>query len=201
MKNSSSLPVASRFVRHLLLGATAALIASALPAQTATETQPPVSAPSTAAAPADAGGAPDPAMRADRAARRANAGNFNPAEMQARMLTALRTQMDVTDDAEWALISERLQKVVDMRRNQLVASFAGGRGGAGRFGGQADPEADALRAAITDKLPDAEIKSRLGHLRDARKQNEAKIEQAREDLRAVLSVRQEAVLVMAGLLN
>jgi hypothetical protein len=87
-----------------------------------------------------------------------------------------------------------------MRRAQVVNSFGGGRL-AGRFGGQPDPELDGLRAAITDKLPDAEIKARLARLRDARKQNEAKLDQAREDLRAVLSVRQEAVLVMAGLLN
>ncbi len=198
MKNFASLPISSRFARHLLAGATATLLASVLPAQTATETPPP--APAAAPAAADAGGTPDAAARADRANRRANAANFNPAEIQARMLAALRTQMDVPDDAEWALISERLQKVVDMRRNQLIAGFAGGRGG-GRFGGQPDPEAEALRAALTDKLPDAEIKSRLTHLRDARKQNEAKLDQAREDLRAVLSLRQEAVLVMAGLLN
>lgn len=196
MNNSASLPVSGRLLRHLLLSVSAALIASALPAQTPAETPP--AAPATA--PADATATPDGAARGDRANRRFNAANFNPAEMQARMMDALRKQLDVPDDTEWALISERLQKVVDMRRNQLVAGIAGGRL-AGRFGGQADPELDALRAAITDKLPDAEIKARVARLRDARKQNEAKLDQAREDLRAVLSVRQEAVLVMAGLLN
>lgn len=191
MNNFVSLPILSRFARHLLAGATVALLASVLPAQTAPETPPPATAP----APADANGAPG-----ERTFTRRGNANFNPAEVQARMLAALRTQMDVPDDAEWALISERVTKVFEMRRNQLVTGFGGGRL-AGRFGGQADPEADALRAAITDKLPDAEIKARLARLRDARKQNEAKLDQAREDLRAVLSVRQEAVLVMAGLLN
>jgi tRNA A37 methylthiotransferase MiaB len=57
-----------------------------------------------------------------------------------------------------------------------------------------------LRAAITDKLPDAEVKSRLERLREVRKQNEAKVAKAQEELRAVLSVRQEAVAVMFGLL-
>jgi hypothetical protein len=57
-----------------------------------------------------------------------------------------------------------------------------------------------LRAAITEKLPDAEVKSRLDRLREVRKQNEAKVAKAQEELRAVLSVRQEAVAVMFGLL-
>ena len=51
-----------------------------------------------------------------------------------------------------------------------------------------------------DKLPEAEIKSRLDRVREARKQNEAKLSKAQEDLRAVLSIRQEAVAVVFGLL-
>ena len=57
-----------------------------------------------------------------------------------------------------------------------------------------------MRQAITDNLPDAEIKSRLARLREVRKDNEEKLTKAQEDLRAVLSVRQEAVAVMFGLL-
>jgi hypothetical protein len=194
MKNLASLPVSSRFARQLVLVVTATCIATALPAQTATETPP--AAPVMVPAPVDAGGTPgEPNNNGNN--RRAN---FNPAEMQTRMLAALRTQLDVPDDAEWALISERVTKVFEMRRNQLISGLAGGRL-AGRFGGQVDPEQDALRTAISDKLPDTEIKARLARLRDARKQNETKLDQAREELRAVLSVRQEAVLVMAGLLN
>ena len=44
------------------------------------------------------------------------------------------------------------------------------------------------------------MKSRLERLREVRKQNEAKVAKAQEELRAVLSVRQEAVAVMFGLL-
>jgi len=57
-----------------------------------------------------------------------------------------------------------------------------------------------LRQAIADKLPDAEIKSRLDHFREVRKANEEKLTKAQDELRAVLSVRQEAVAVMVGLL-
>src|SRR5258708_6217720 len=170
MKNLVSLPALPRFARHLVLGVATSFIATVLPAQTATDTPPP--APTMVAAPVDAGGTPGDQNNNGNNRR----ANFNPVEMQARMLAALRTQLDVPDDAEWALISERVTKVFAMRRNQLISGFAGGRLG-GRFGGPADPEQDALRAAITDKLPDAEIKARLARLRDARKQNEAKLDQ------------------------
>lgn len=133
-------------------------------------------------------------------------GNFDPAEMQARQMANLREQFGVTDDAEWTLISDRIAKVTELRRSTLGGFGGGGRGGlggggrGGRGGATANPELDALRSAVNDKLPDAEIKSRLERLREARKANEAKLEKAQEDLRAVLSVRQEAFAVMMGLL-
>jgi hypothetical protein len=136
-------------------------------------------------------------------------GNFNPEEMQQRMSAMLREQFDVSDDAEWKLISDRITVVTDLRRNTMGGGggFAGMRGGpagaqgGGRGGrGGASPEQDALRQAITDKLPEAEIKSRLERLREVRKANEEKLTKAQEELRAVLSLRQEAVAVMAGLL-
>ena len=100
-------------------------------------------------------------------------GSFDPAAMQER----LREQFGVTDDAEWALISERLTKVSEIRRSAGGGIGRGGPpgGGGGPPGGgggarptrgpSGNPEQDALRAAITDKLPDAEIKSRLDRCR------------------------------------
>ena len=141
-------------------------------------------------------------------------GNFDPAQMQER----LREQFGVTDDAEWTLISERLTKLSEIRRSAGGGMGRGGPGGpgggpggpgggpggpssrGGRGGPSGNPEQDSLRAAIMDKLPDAEVKSRLERLREVRKQNEAKVAKAQEELRAVLSVRQEAVAVMFGLL-
>jgi hypothetical protein len=134
-------------------------------------------------------------------------GNFDPAQMQQQMLAALRDQFGVTDDSEWKIISDKITAVSDLRRS--VGGGGGGFGGlrgggggnrGGRGGAVANPEQDALRQAITDKLPDAEIKSRLARLREVRKANEEKLTKAQEDLRGVLSVRQEAVAVMAGLL-
>jgi len=119
----------------------------------------------------------------------------------------LKTQMGVTDDAQWAAISPLITSVMDLRRATAAGGgFPGGggggrRGGGGGRGGQANPEVDALRQALTDNMPDAEIKARLEHLREVRKQNETKLEKARADLLAVLTPRQEAIAVMVGLLN
>jgi hypothetical protein len=149
-------------------------------------------------------------------------GNFNPEDMQARMLTTLRERLEVTDDEEWKLISDRITKVTELRRNAAggggMMPFAGrgGPGGDSNRGGDrgsdsgrgsfrggtrgGSTEMSALQTALRDKLPDAEIKSRLDRVREARKDNEVKLSKAQEDLRALLTVRQEAVAVMVGLL-
>ncbi|MBI5768855.1 MAG: hypothetical protein HZA93_13740 [Verrucomicrobia bacterium] len=144
-------------------------------------------------------------------------GNFDPQQMQQQMLDRIREQFGITDDAEWKIISDRLTAVTEARRNAGggVGGMFGGRGGPppgggrggdtgggggrrGGFGGS--PEQDSLRQAVTDNLPDAELKSRMARLRETRKANEEKLARAQEELRAVLSVRQEAVAVMFGLI-
>ena len=161
------------------------------------------------------------AQNADDAARRRKGGSgedagrrgSNPEDGQARMMTALRERLEVPDDEEWKIISERISKVAELRR-----SAGGGLGGFPGFAGRGqppggdskgsgrgtrapgNPELAALQSAIRDKLPEAEIKSRLDRVRETRKQNEAKLSKAQEELRAVLSVRQEAVAVVFGLL-
>ncbi len=150
-------------------------------------------------------------------------GGGTPEEMQARMMTSMRERFEVADDEEWKLISERLTKVMELRRNAAGGGGFGGfagrgpgapggdrgtqggggdrgsqRGGRGTGGGST--EMAALTSALRDKLPDAEIKSRLDRVREIRKDNEAKVAKAQEELRAVLSVRQEAVAVMFGML-
>lgn len=136
--------------------------------------------------------------------------NFDPAQFQQQMMDRMREQFGVTDDAEWKVISDRVTAVMDARR--ATGSFGGfamfrasrnadsGNGGGRRGNFGASPEQDALRQAIADNLPDAEIKARLTRLREVHKANEEKLSKAQDDLRAVLGVRQEAVAVMFGLL-
>ncbi len=144
-------------------------------------------------------------------------GNFSPEEAQTRMLSGLRDRLGITNDEEWGLISKRITAVMEVRRTAGGPGggmfVPGGRGGPPPGGGErggrgpggpggrgGSPEITALQAAITDNLTEAEIKSRLERVREARRDNEAKLQKAQEDLRALLSVKQEATAVLFGLL-
>jgi hypothetical protein len=124
-----------------------------------------------------------------------------PSDLQARIQSRLRERLEITDDAEWAVIAERITRVEELRRAAASGPLAtldrAKRGGKGDSGGT---EREALRAAIADQLPDAEIRSRLARVAEVQKQNQAKLARAQEELRAVLTVRQEAIAVMFGVL-
>ncbi len=84
---------------------------------------------------------------------------------------------------------------------ERVLRGPGGPGGPGGFSRQADPEAEALQKSLEAKAPTEEIKAKLARLRDARRAKEAQLDKAQEELRQILTVRQEAVAVAAGLLK
>ena len=159
-------------------------------------------------------------------------GNFDPAQMRQRMLERLREQLEVKDDAEWKLLAERIQKVMDARRalggpggpggfgmmgpggpppggpDQPGGPDAGpGPGGPGGFGGsggfyrQPPPEIEALRKAIDAKASTAELKAKLEAVRASRQQKEADLAKAQDELKQLLSVHQEAVAVLFGLVK
>ena len=77
------------------------------------------------------------------------AQGFNPEDMKKRMVDGFRDRLDVKDNDEWSLISERIGKILEVR----FAGFAG-RGGQGstrggqgstRGGDRSRPEADGAR--------------------------------------------------------
>lgn len=132
----------------------------------------------------------------------------NVAENEARALAKLRERLAVEEDDEWAVIAERVTKVETLRRS-LAVGPNGPRAGAAagdkakrnaRPAGSTNPEMDALRAAVGDQYPDAEIKSRLARAHETYLRKEADLRKAQGELRAVLTIRQEAIAVMAGLL-
>lgn len=152
--------------------------------------------------------------------QRESRGNFDPEQMRQRLAERLREQLDVKNDDEWKVISERIERVNQARRELGVGGFGafglgrGGRGGPGGgeapagdqgrrrgFGGERSPEAEALRKAIEAQASTEEIKAKLAKYREARKEKEARLEQAQEELRKVLTVKQEAAAVLAGLLK
>jgi len=144
-------------------------------------------------------------------------------QIQQRLNDSYREQMDVTNDTEWALIEQRINVVTEARQATLsdggglgaMAGMlgmggrrgAGGGGGGGMGGGlrallgTSSPESEALQQAIDANAPASQIKGLIGKLEASRKAKLAKLAQAQEDLRAVLSTRQEAIAIMGGLLD
>jgi hypothetical protein len=142
-------------------------------------------------------------------------GNFDPEQMRQRMMERYREALEIKSDDEWKVIQPRIQKVVDARtalgaggarffgrpRGGNDAQGGGaGRGGRGGFG-EPSAEAESLQTALDAKASSEEIKTKLAKLRESNKQKEAALTQAQEDLRKVLSVRQEAEAVLLGLLK
>jgi Spy/CpxP family protein refolding chaperone len=149
-------------------------------------------------------------------------GNFDPAQMRQRMMDDLRDQMEIKDDAEWTAIEPKVTKVFDTQRELMAGRMRGfGRGNRrnNNAGANADDNAGqqrprrqggmfgepsaavtALQKAVDDKAPSAEIKTKLKAVQDEQKANQAKLVTAQEDLRAVLTPRQEAIATLRGLL-
>jgi hypothetical protein len=127
------------------------------------------------------------------------------------MMDRTRDQLGLTNDTDWNAVQPLVQKVMDARRESMAAMFGGfgrrgGRGGNGGGGNggpdsAANPEREALQQAIDSNAPSAQIKTLLDKYRAAQKAKQAKLEQAQADLKNVLSQKQEAAAVLAGLLN
>ncbi|MGB8352464.1 MAG: hypothetical protein WCD79_01100 [Chthoniobacteraceae bacterium] len=172
-------------------------------------------APSVAATPA-------PSVAPAAAPSASPTGDARREEFRARMNGFIKTALKATDD-EWAVIQPLLEKVQTLQRESMAGRIGGfgGFGGFGRRGGDqaaagasaspsannrpdrmGSPESVALKAALdSDATSTNDIKAKLQALRDARKKNTADLEQARQDLEKVLTLRQEATLVNMGILE
>ena len=144
-------------------------------------------------------------------------GNFDPAQMQQMMMERYRTQLNITNDTDWAAIQPLIQKVMDART--AAGNGRGGRGGfggpGGGFGGPggggpggpggprgqtASVEEQALQNAVDNDAPAAQIKDALNKYEAVKKTKQAALATAQEALRAVLSAKQEAQATLMGLL-
>jgi len=149
-------------------------------------------------------------------------GNFDPEQMRQQMMARYREQLGIKDDAEWGVIEGRINKINEARRNtgRGFGGFGGrgggpggpggpggqggpggGQGGRGGWGGQPNPEAEALQRALDGGASADDVKAKLAAYRASQKQKEAALEKAQDDLRQVLSVKQEATAVLMGLLK
>jgi hypothetical protein len=145
--------------------------------------------------------------------------NMDPQQIQQmiqqRMMENFREQLAVTNDAEWSVIEERLAKVSKLRMESTINSGAGMMGGMRRGGGggqgggmrgfgnlfQQDADTKNLQDAVDNNSPTTQVKAAMTKLREARKQKQAELAKAQEELRKVLTTRQEATMILAGMLD
>jgi hypothetical protein len=153
-------------------------------------------------------------------------GQFDPAQMNQWMMQRMKEQLGATDD-EWAVIEPRLEKVQTLARDARSGGM-GGMFGRGQFGGPgggrgqpggAAPQppqgaqptapqsavskaAEDLRTTLGDQNSTvAQVKEKLTAYRAEREKAREELSKAQEDLRSVLSVKQEAQLVLMGSLD
>jgi hypothetical protein len=146
---------------------------------------------------------------------RRNRGNFDPAQMQQRIMDNIQDQLGFTNDTDWEAVKPLVQKVLDARREvgfggmrTLFGRPRGGNGGGqggprggGMFGAQPGPEQEALQSALDANAPSGQIKDLLSKYKKSQKAKQAKLEAAQADLKSVLTARQEAQAYLLDLVN
>lgn len=152
---------------------------------------------------------------------------FDPEQMRAFMQERMREMLGASEE-EWQIIGPRLEKVQTLQmQSRAGGGMMFGRGpggpggpgqgpGAGDNGGRGDrqnrrgggmwgepmPEATALQELLQSEDAKADdIKAKLQALRAAKARNEAELKKAQAALAEVLTLRQEAQLVLMGTLS
>ena len=144
------------------------------------------------------------------------------ANFQQRMVEMVKSELGATSQ-EWTVIEPRLAKVMTlsrdvnqrgmgmMRRGRRGDERAGrgGRGSQGQPTQESQSEQSEVQKATnslqevlnkSDSSPD-EVKAKLLALRNAQEKTKQELAKAQQDLKQILSVRQEAKLVLLGLLD
>ena len=125
--------------------------------------------------------------------------------MQKMLMDGYREQLEISDDAERKIVEQRVQKILDARREVGLGGALGGMarmfgrgrqpgggqraGGFGAFLPKPSPEEEALQKALDGKASNADFKAALAKFVEARKQKQDSLEKAQAELRQVLSVR------------
>lgn len=120
--------------------------------------------------------------------------------IQQRVDDSFREQMGVTNDTDWSLIEEKINAVTKARAAVMAGMMRGG-GGFQAMAGQMSPEAQALQQAVDADAPAAKIMDLLAKLETARQAKQAALVKAQDDLRSVLTIRQEGIALLHGLLD
>ena len=150
----------------------------------------------------------------DRSSRR----SFDPAQWRQQMSDRMKEMLGSSDD-EWKVIQPRLEKVMQLQRDsrgggmgmlfgRSSSSSGRDRGPGGDRGSSSQSDSAVAHAAadLSSALKDQsisadEIAKRLAAYRQAKEQAKQDLVKAQADLKELLSQRQEAQLVMMGMLD
>lgn len=151
---------------------------------------------------------------ADQNRRRERHGEF-----RRRIAERMRERLEVNDE-EWAALEPRIENIMRLRFSTRVGFGRGfgrrSRGGRefgessrprGQGAGQREPSAVQKRVAALRELLDddgatnEQITKGLTGLRKAREEAREELDKARKDLRDLVTLKQEAFLVLVGFLN
>lgn len=145
-----------------------------------------------------------PAGRGERGQRGGERGQrVDPEQMRQRMAERMREQLQLSSE-EWQVLQPKIERVTNAQRE----ARGGGWGRRGRGGDDAQPQSAVARASQElrqtlqrDDATEEEINQRLEAYRAAVRQAEAELETARNELRELLTPRQEAQLVTMNVLD
>lgn len=157
-------------------------------------------------------------------------GRFDPAQMRQRMMERMKEQLGA-DDQAWKVLEPRLTKVMELNRQvgggpgrgMFFGGMRGNRGGPGGPGGQQGgqqgdrqrpPGMENRELTAVEKAeqqlqttlenasaPPETIKAQLTAVRSEREKARQELAAAQQQLREILTMRQEAQLVLMGQLN
>jgi hypothetical protein len=154
-------------------------------------------------------------------------GRFDPERMRERMMDRLREYLGAGEQ-EWSVLRPRVEKVASLSRQEGAGGGRmgmmmlmmrrrpgssrgesrdddrrfGGFGPPGRERGEIEKAALALREVVqTGDSSSEQIREKLTALRRARENVKQQLDTARDELRELLTPRQEAKLVLLGIMD
>ena len=139
-------------------------------------------------------------------------GRFDPAQMREQYMARIKESLQMGDE-DWKALQPRIEKVMTLSRE--AGGFGGMRMGGGP-GGRPDSnrtETTTPPSELTKAMQDlqktlenkdaaaADIKAKLTALREAREKAKQELAKARDAVRELVTQRQEAQLVLMGILD
>ena len=120
--------------------------------------------------------------------------------MMERFLDHIKEELGSTDE-EWTYVKPLISNVMRLRMEAQMGAFMPGQWG-GPSEDDVENPAGYLRKTLDSEDASVEdVKEKLEAFREEKKKKEEKLKNAREELRKVLTVKQEAHLVLMGILD